>query len=162
MARTALTAFVAVRPGIDTVKIRGRGQANIDSFIAWLRETHPQVTSISVVDTDEEIVRRSDIVSFCSSGLAGDTSTYPLVKREWVKPGAYLGMPSLCEIDEGMQDRDVRKVADNIGLDDAWFHELPKPGHLTVPLIGSSSWTVIDLGQDGARRFGRSWRDRRG
>ncbi|WAH61679.1 hypothetical protein LZ023_38990 (plasmid) [Pseudomonas silvicola] len=32
------------------------------------------------------------------------------MKREWVKAGAFLAMPALCNIDEGMEQSDVRKV----------------------------------------------------
>jgi ornithine cyclodeaminase len=147
MAKTTLLALVAARPGIDTVKIKGRGKASLDGFVAWLKDALPQVTTVSVVDDCEAVVRGSDIVSFCSSGPPGDTSTYPQVKREWVKPGAFLAMPSLCDIDDGMIAADVRKVVDNAGLYEAWFEELPKPAHLNVPLIGVKFMDLIAGGR---------------
>lgn len=146
MARTTLMALVAVCPLIDTVKIKGRGQASLDSFRAWLAETFPQITAL-VVDSVEAVVRDSDVVSFCSSGASGDVSTYPLVKREWVRPGTFLVMPSLCDIDDDMQRADVRKVVDNSGLYEAWFEELPKPGHESVPLLGVKFMDLIDAGR---------------
>lgn len=147
MARTVLAAFVAVRPGIDTVKVKGRGQKSLDTFIEWVGKTFPQITTIEVVDTIEDVVRGSDIVTYCASGGVGDPDSYPLVKREWVKPGAFLAMPALCNIDEGMEAPEVRKVVDNIGLYNAWFEELPKPAHNHVPIIGVKFMDMVAAGK---------------
>ncbi|MGE4409780.1 MAG: ornithine cyclodeaminase [Sphingomonadales bacterium] len=147
MAKTSLMSFMAVRPGIDTVKVKGRGKASLDSFLSWIAETFPQITTVEVVDTIEEVVRDSDIVTFCSSGAVGDPSTYPMVRREWVKPGTFLAMPALCNIDEGMEKSDIRKVADNVGLYEAWFEELPKPAHVNVPIIGVKFMDMIAEGK---------------
>lgn len=147
MGKTTLAAFIAVCPYIDTLKIKGRGQKSLDNFIAWVKETYPQVTTIKVVDTLEEVVRDSDLVTYCSSGEVGDPSTYPIVKREWVKPGAFLAMPASCSLDDGMEQHDVRKVLDNTGLYQAWFEELPKPAHHCVPVIGVRFMDMIAEGK---------------
>lgn len=147
MARTALAAFIAVCPQIDTVKVKARGQKSLDTFIAWVNEHYPQVTTIEVVDTLEAVVRGSDIVTYCASGETGDPSLYPIVKREWVKPGAFLAMPAGCEIDAGMEARDVRKVLDNTGLYEAWFEECPKPAHHTIPVIGVKFMDMLAEGR---------------
>lgn len=136
MGKTTVAAFLSACPNIDTVKVKGRGPASLEAFIAWLKNTYPQVTTIRIVDTLEEVVRDSDLVAYCSSGETGDASTYPIVKREWVKAGAFLAMPALCSLDQGMEQPDVRKVLDNTGLYNAWFEEVPKPAHNTIPIIG--------------------------
>ena len=147
MGRTTLMACMAACPDIDTLKIKGRGKESLDAFLEWLKETYPQITNVTVVDTMEETVRDSDIVSYCNSGELGDPSKYPLVKREWVKPGAFLVMPAYCDIDEGMKAPDVRKVADNIGLYEAWYDELPKPAHNYIPVIGVKFMDMIADGE---------------
>ncbi|PZU20018.1 MAG: ornithine cyclodeaminase [Shinella sp.] len=147
MAKTSLSAFMATCPAIDTVKVKGRGQKSLDSFLSWIAETFPQITTVQVVDTIEAVVRDSDIVTYCNSGEVGDPSTYPIVKREWVKPGTFLSMPALCNIDEGMEKSDVRKVLDNTGLYEAWFDELPKPAHKYVPIIGVKFMDMITEGK---------------
>lgn len=147
MARTTLAAFIAACPQIDTVKIKGRGQQSLDGFVAWLRDTYPQVTTIRIVDTVEAVVRDSDLVTFCNSGAMGDPASYPMVKREWVSPGTFLAMPALCNIDDGMQAPEVRKVVDNTGLYEAWFEELPKPAHVHVPIIGVKFMDMIAEGR---------------
>lgn len=147
MAKTSLAAFMATCPKIDTVKVQGRGQKSLDSFITWVKETYPQITTIEIVHDIEQIVRDSDIVTYCASGETGDVSKYPVVKRAWVKPGAFLSMPASCEIDAGMEQADVRKVMDNIGLYEAWFEELPKPAHVHVPVIGVRFMDMIHEGK---------------
>lgn len=147
MARTALQAFVVACPDIHTVQLKGRSPESIDAFIDWIAAELPQVTTVRIVDDLEDVVRGADIVSYCTSGDAGDPSTYPLVKREWVKPGAFLVMPSLCEIDEGMEAPDVRKVVDATGLYEAWAAEVPGPTHHAIPIIGCKFTDMIEDGR---------------
>ncbi|WP_425930421.1 tyramine oxidase subunit B [Pseudomonas sp. NyZ201] len=147
MGKTTLAAFMAVCPNIDTLKIKGRGRQSLDNFIVWVGETYPQITTIQVVETLEEVVRDSDLVTYCSSCEVGDPSAYPIVRREWVKPGAFLAMPAACSLDAGMEQPDVRKVLDNTGLYQAWFEELPKPAHHTVPVIGVRFMDMLAQGK---------------
>lgn len=146
MGKTTVAAFMAVCPQVDTLKLKGRGQKSLDDFISWVGETYPQITTLEVVDSIEDVVRGSDLVTYCTCGETGDPSTYPLVKREWVKPGAFLAMPAGCSIDAGMEQADVRKVVDNTGLYEAWFEELPKPAHNHVPLVGVRFMDMIAEG----------------
>lgn len=146
MGKTTVAAFMAVCEQVDTLKLKGRGQKSLDDFIRWVRDSYPQITTIEVVDSVEAVVRGSDLVTFCTSGETGDPSSYPLVKREWVKPGAFLAMPAGCNIDAGMELPEVRKVVDNTGLYEAWFEELPKPAHNHVPLVGVRFMDMIAEG----------------
>ncbi|MEI2264323.1 tyramine oxidase subunit B [Erwinia sp. CGal63] len=147
MGKTALAAFMAVCPQIDTLQVKGRGQRSLDQFLTWVQETLPQITRIRVVESLEEVVRGADIVTYCSSGEVGDPQAYPLVKREWVKPGAFLAMPAACSLDAGMERNDVRKVLDNTGLYQAWFEEVPKPAHRTIPVIGVRFMDMVAEGK---------------
>lgn len=146
MGKTSVSAFMAVCPSIDTIKVKGRGQKSLDNFIQWVKDSYPQITNILVVDSIEAVVRDSDIVTYCNSGEVGDPSSYPLVKREWVKPGAFLSMPALCNLDEGME-KEARKVLDNTGLYQAWYEEVPKPAHHYIPVIGVRFMDMIAEGK---------------
>lgn len=147
MGRTSVAAFIAACPDIDTIKVKGRGQKSLDSFIDWARESYPQITNIQVVDTIEALVRDSDIVTYCNSGEVGDPTTYPIVRHEWLKPGAFLAMPASCSLDEAMSGPDVRKVMDSIGLYKTWYEEVPKPSHHVIPLVGMRFMDMIAEGQ---------------
>lgn len=147
MGKTTVAAFMAVCPLIDTIKIKGRGQKSLDEFTSWVKATYPQIVNIHIVDTLEQVVRDSDLVTYCSSGEVGNPETYPIVRREWVKPGAFLAMPAPCNIDEAMEQADIRKVVDNTGLYHAWYEELPKPAHHHVPVIGVRFMDMIAEGK---------------
>ena len=147
MARTSLSAFMAVCPEIDTVKVKGRGEKSLQAFLDWIGETFPQIINVQVVETIEEVARNSDIVTFCQSGPIGDASKYPVVKREWISPGTFLSMPSLTNIDEGMEAPEIRKILDNTGLYEAWFEENPKPVHRWVPVVGMRWLDLVDEGR---------------
>lgn len=146
MARTSLAAFMSECPLIDTVKVKGRGERNLAAFKAWVAEHYPQL-AVKVVETDEEVVRDSDIASFCASVATGDPSIYPTVRREWVKPGAFLSMPAPCNIDDGMMAPDIRKVLDFIGLYEGYLEELPAPRHKHVPAVGVRYFDLVEEGR---------------
>lgn len=145
MARTSLEAFVAARPSIRTVKVKGRSTASVESFTKWVSNTFPELAVVAV-DTIEDAVRDSDIVTYCTTNPSGDVSEYPLVQRKWVKPGAFLSMPSACDLDEGMVGAGVVKVLDNTRMYEAWADEHGYPSHRKVSLIGSK---FVDLRHDG-------------
>lgn len=86
MSKTALAAAMAVRPTLKTVKVKGRGKASLDKFIAHVHEEYPGV-EVYAVDSIEEAVRDSDIVSVSTSSPTGDPSQYPYIAEEWIKPG---------------------------------------------------------------------------
>ncbi|EHK8997597.1 ornithine cyclodeaminase [Vibrio vulnificus] len=147
MGKTSVAAFMAACPNIDTIKIKGRGKKSLDSFLTWVSATFPQITNVEVVESVEGVVRGSDIVTYCNSGETGDPSLYPEVKREWVKPGAFLAMPASCRLDAGMEQGDVRKVLDNTGLYQAWYEEVSKPAHNIIPLVGVRFMDMIEEGK---------------
>ncbi len=147
MGKTSLSAFITACPDIDTVKVKGRGKKSLDLFIAWTKETYPQLTNVYRVETDEEVVRGSDVVAYCSSGETGDPSKYPFVKREWVSPGTFFAMPALGNFDNGIAGPDVRKVLDNTGLYEAWMSELPSPTHEVNPLVGMKFVDMVEEGK---------------
>ena len=147
MGKTSLSAFIAACPDIDTVKVKGRGEKNLELFIAWAKETYPQLTNVYSVKTAEEVVRNSDVVAYCSSGATGDPSKHPIVKREWISSGTFFAMPALGDFDSGVTGPDVRKVLDNTGLYDAWMSEVPSPAHDHIPLVGIKFMDMVEAGK---------------
>ncbi|GER24436.1 ornithine cyclodeaminase [Zafaria cholistanensis] len=144
MNRTSLEAFMAVRPGIDTVKVSGRGQSGIDAFITWAKEKFPQITTIEQVAGMEDAVRGSDIVSIAVPSPSG-SENYPRVKDEWVKPGAFICCSAHLAVDESLVLRS-RHVADARRIYQAWAEELPTPAHEIVGIWGIH---LVDRVRDG-------------
>ncbi|MDO4897666.1 MAG: tyramine oxidase subunit B [Rothia sp. (in: high G+C Gram-positive bacteria)] len=136
IAKATVAALIDARPSVEHIKVLGRSQKGIDSFTEWAREKYPSIT-LEVVEELEQVVRDSDIVTFCTSIHVGDPETYPTVRREWVKTGAFFAMPAACNLDEGMFDQDVRLLVDNARMYDAWAEETePGASHNYVSIIG--------------------------
>ena len=136
---TSIETFAALRPTLDTLKIKGRGKASIDRCIAYVKEKCPQFTNIIVCDTLEECVRDSDILSFATSTPMGSgRSTYPKVEKEWIKPGALFCLPGSCDFDdEFITSGEAKLVVDNIKLYEAWAEEYAYPTYDIIYILGS-------------------------
>lgn len=135
MGRTALDAVMSECPNVKTVKIKGRGQKSIDSFINYASDNYPDI-KVLVVDTIEELVRNSDIIMFTATS-GKDVSTYEMVKGEWVKPGALLIGVSAFNIEDDFLAGSCKLVVDAMGLYDAWAEEYPYPTFGKINIIGS-------------------------
>jgi ornithine cyclodeaminase len=145
MARTAVRAFMSARPLLTTIQVKGRGQATLDSFIEFVAAEFPQVT-VEVKATEEEAVRGADIVTYTNTGSTG-REKYPMIRREWVKPGALLALPSASRLDEGLERPDVRKVVDCGLMYEAWETEVPRPWYDHLNLIGMRFQEMLDSGE---------------
>lgn len=143
MNRTSLESFVAVRPGLTHVKVAGRSQNSIDTFLNWGRDKFPELTFEQVADM-EAAVRGSDIVSVAVPSETG-SENYPHIRDEWVSPGAFICCSAHLALDEGLTLR-ARHVADARSIYEAWAEELPEPAHETVGIWGMH---LVDRVRDG-------------
>ncbi len=134
MSKTALSSTLAVRPDIEKVKINGRSQKSLDSFIAYAKENHPTIKEYEIVDSIEAAVRDADIVHIATSSPTGDVSEYPYVNEQWIKPGAVICCPAAARFDDDFILNRARNVADYVGLYEAWAEEMPYPAYHTIPI----------------------------
>lgn len=134
MNKTAFDSIMAVRSQIETVKIKGRSGKSLTSFVEYVKEKYPQIKDLRFVDTEEEAVRDSDIVSIATSSPTGDPNEYPYIKEEWMKPGALFCCPASARFDDDFIISRARNVADNIELYEAWAEEMPYPAYNTIPI----------------------------
>lgn len=134
-----IETFAALRPSLDTLKIKGRGKASIDRCIEYVKEKCPQFKNIIVCDTLEECVKDSDILSFATSTPMGSgASAYPYVKKEWIKPGALFCLPGAASFDDSLLlNENTKLVVDNIKLYEAWAEEYPYPTFDMIYILGS-------------------------
>ena len=133
MSKTALAAAIAVRPTLKNVKVKGRGKASLHKFIEQAKEDYPQL-NIYGVDTIEEAVRDSDIVSVSTSSPTGDPSLYPYIAEEWIKPGAIIESTAALRFDDDFIINRARTVTDNIKLYESWEEEMKPNAYNTVPI----------------------------
>ena len=143
-----IETFAALRPSLDTLKIKGRGKASIDRCIEYVKEKCPQFKNIIVCDTLEECVKDSDILSFATSTPMGSgASAYPYVKKEWIKPGALFCLPGAASFDDSLLlNENTKLVVDNIKLYEAWAEEYPYPTFDMIYILGSK---FMDLAHEG-------------
>jgi ornithine cyclodeaminase len=147
MSKTAFAATMAVRSGIETVKIKGRSKKSIDGFIQYLNEEYPQIKDILVVDTIEAAVRDCDIVHIATSSPTGDINEYPYISEEWIKPGAILCCPAAARFDDDFILNRARTVTDNIQLYEAWAEEMDFPAYNSIPIPAVHCMDLIAEGK---------------
>lgn len=145
MSKTALAAAMAVRPSLKTVKVKGRGKASLDKFIEYVKEEYPDV-DVYAVETIEEAVRDSDIVSVSTSSPTGDPALYPYIAEEWIKPGAIIESAAALRFDDDFIINRARTVTDNIKLYEAWEEEMKPNAYNTIPI---PAVRVMDLIAEG-------------
>lgn len=133
MSKTALAAAMAVRPNLKTVKVKGRGKASLDAFIEYVHKEYPGV-EVCAVDSIEEAVRNSDIVSVSTSSPTGDPALYPYIAEEWIKPGAIIETTAALRFDDDFIMNRARTVTDNIELYEAWEEEMKPNAYNTIPI----------------------------
>ncbi|MCC8136244.1 MAG: ornithine cyclodeaminase [Ruminococcus sp.] len=145
MSKTALAAIMTVRPNIETIKVKGRGKASLEKFIAQAKESYPQA-DIYAVDTIEEAVRGSDIVSVSTSSPTGNPEDYPYIAEEWIKPGAMISSTAALRFDDDFIINRARTVTDNIMLYEAWEEEMKPDAYNVIPI---PAVRVMDLIEEG-------------
>lgn len=145
---TAVETFAKLRPGLNTLKIKGRGADSIKRCIDFVTEKCPQFANIVVCDTLEECVRGSDILSFATSTPMGmGVEAYPFVKTEWIKPGALFCLPAAANFEEDLIINQAKLVVDNIALYEAWADEYPYPTFEEIYILGSKFMDMIHDGK---------------
>lgn len=146
MGKTSLAAFMSVRPGIDTVKVKGRGQRSLNSFVAFVKENYPQIKNIVICDTIEEAVRDADIISMTTS-VGNKEAEFPYIDESWIKKGALISMPSAARFEEDFLVNRCKKVVDNWKLYEAWEEEYPYPTYDQLQIIGTKFTDLKHLGK---------------
>jgi ornithine cyclodeaminase len=135
MGKTALASYVCACPGIDTVRIKGRGQGNIDAFIALVKKDYPRIKSIEVVDSLEAAVRGADLINIATTNPP-HIEDHPFIKEEWIKPGALFTLPGSTRFEDDFLINRAIKVTDNWKLYEAWGAEESYPAYNSVPIPG--------------------------
>lgn len=150
MGRTSLAAFAVTCPKLHRLNIKGRGQRSIDAFIEFVKKEYPQFTEINVCDSVESAVKDADIISFTTVVQNDDNDealkSFPYISGDWVKPGAFISMPSAALFDDAFLVNKCKLVVDNMGLYEAWEEEYPYPTYRKMGIVGTK---FTDLAHEG-------------
>lgn len=144
MGKTGLEAYAATRP-ITRAQVYGRRRVTSEAFQEWAAERLPDI-EIVICDSMEESVRGADIIH---SGVSGpvDPATYPHVRSEWLKPGAFIcAVANLKLDDELLLDPATGLFIDNLDMYFDWQEEFGYPAYeTTTGIIGTR---FVDLIHD--------------
>jgi len=136
MGKTGLEAYAATRP-ITRAQVYGRRRVTSEAFQEWAAERLPDI-EIVICDSMEESVRGADIIH---SGVSGpvDPATYPHVRSEWLKPGAFIcAVANLKLDDELLLDPATGLFIDNLDMYFDWQEEFGYPAYeTTTGIIGT-------------------------
>lgn len=146
MSKTAFDAAMTVRPGIERVKVKGRGKESLEKFKVFVHTKYPQV-QVEIVDSIEDAVRDADIVSAATSSPTGDPDAYPYIKEEWIKPGAVIETTAALRFDDDFIIHRARTVTDNIKLYEAWEEEMKPEAYRTIPIPAVHVMDLIEEGK---------------
>ncbi len=146
MSKTALIAIMSVRPNIETIKVKGRGKASLQKFIDYIKQEYPKV-NVYAVNTIEEAVRESDIISASTSTPTGNPEEYPYIAEEWIKPGAVISSTAALRFDDDFLINRARTVTDNIMLYEAWEEEMKPDAYNTIPIPAVRVMDLIAKGK---------------
>jgi ornithine cyclodeaminase len=136
---------MALRPGIETIKVKGRSQRGVDGFAAYINEKYPSVT-VEGCDSIEEAVKGADIVMASTTTDAAGPSAFPYFKEEWLKPGCLVAAPAAARFDDEFLSGNARLVLDAYGLYEAWEEEY---GDQAFVLLGIPGTKWYDLAREG-------------
>ena len=148
MSRYTMKAFIDAHPCLDTVKIKGRGQHSIDTFISFCKEEFSNLTNFIVCDTVEEACRDSDII-FYGTTNAANYENNPRVLRDWLKKGALVISASALLVDtDFLSSNDVKLISDNYKMYDGWGSGNPLPTQKNVStLLGMGYYDAVTEGK---------------
>lgn len=146
MGKTSLAAFMCTCPNLETVKIKGRGKKSIDNFIEHVKTEYPQIKNIIVCETLEEAICDSDVIAMTASAPV-NVEDFPYIKKEWVKKGALIVMPSSGRFDDDFLINDCRKVVENYKLYESAEEEVGYPSFPIVQIIGNKFTDLLHEGK---------------
>lgn len=151
MGKTGLEAFMAVRPGLETVQVLGRSQGGIDDFVTWAKEKFPSLT-VRVCHSMEEALAGADMVNVGTSSPAG-SENYPYLAEEWFAPGAFVSSVAVQRFDQDFLQHRSYNALDYSGLYRAWTEEYPYPLFETIGLAGCQLYDMVTRGEIDASTF---------
>ncbi len=148
MGRYAMMSFMEAKPNLRKVRIKGRGQANIDRFISFCKDRYPQIQEYIVCDSIADACREADIVYFGTTNAAKYEDN-PHIEREWLKQGCVVISASALIVETSfLAAPDVKLISDNYKMYDGWGSGQPLPTQKNVStLLGMGFFDAVSEGK---------------
>lgn len=110
-ARQQLDALAVVRPGFSDVRVWGRNSEHVARCIDDLAVRLGPGRAVAASPSVQDAVRDADVVITCTA------SREPLVRREWLEPGAHLTAVGSDGVDKQELDPAILEAADVLVVD---------------------------------------------
>lgn len=148
MSKYTMDAFISAQPTINVVRIKGRSQKGIDSFIEYCKNKYPSIKEYVVCDEISSACKEADIVFFGATNAAKYEDN-PTVEKEWLKKGALVISASALLVDtEFLSDKNVKLVSDNYAMYDDWGNGQQFPTQKNVStLLGMGFYDAVTEGK---------------
>ena len=148
MSRYTLKAFIEAKPEIETIRIKGRSNKGVNSFIDYCKEEFPNVKKYIVCNSIEEACKDADIV-FYGTTNASSYEDNPSVKMEWLKKGALIISASALLVDtDFLANENVKLISDNYKMYEGWGSGQPLPTQKNVStLLGMGFFDAVSEGK---------------
>ena len=147
MSTYTLDAYMKTQPTISVLKIKGRGQRSLETFVNHVNQIYPKL-QVLVCKTVEEACRDADLIYFGTSNAAKFEDN-PRIEAAWVKKGALvIGASSLLISTDFLSAPNVKLVADNYLMYEGWGSGNPLPTQKTVStLLGMGFYHAVREGK---------------
>lgn len=148
MGRYAMMSFMEAQPSLRKVRIKGRGQENIERFISFCKKRYPQIQEYMVCDSIADACKGADIVYFGTTNAAKFEDN-PCIERDWLKPGCVVISASALLVDTSfLAAPDVKLISDNYKMYDGWGSGQPLPTQKSVStLLGMGFFDAVSEGK---------------
>lgn len=148
MSKYTLDAIMVTQPSITELKVKGRGQNSLNSFIENAKAKYPNLEKVYACDSIEDTCKDSDIIYFGTTNAAKYEDN-PRIDQEWVKKGALvISASSLLVSTEFLSSENVKLVADNYLMYEGWGAEGENPTQKTVStLLGMGFYDAVCEGK---------------
>jgi len=148
MARYAMRSFMEHQHRIEHVRIKGRGNASIEHFIAFCKKTYPQIKDYVICSDISEACKDADIVYYGTTNAA-QYEDNPRVEHAWLKPGCLVISASALLVDtDFLAAKDVKLVADLYKMYAGWGAGQPLPTQKNVStLLGMGFFDAVSEGK---------------
>lgn len=146
MSQKTLEGLLTQREGVKHVKIKGRSQGSTERAAEAIRKAHPQLQSVTVVQTEKEAAEDVQVLITGANASPNGMNDFPQVKGEWLSPGTLVIAPGATHFDDDFLIN-TRKVVDYMGLYDEWHHEYTT--QLAYDNIGIIGSRMLKLQHDG-------------
>lgn len=129
-------------PSIEKIKVKGRGKASINKFVQHIKGKFDDV-EIQVVDTLEEAVKESDVISVITGFEYEDVKEMPIIREHWVKKGALIICPSFIKFSDDFIVNKSVSVVDNLKMYESYAEELGYPVYKALSNLGNRLMDLV-------------------